>query len=170
MLPIALQAVKAIARHGDGGLRFHNLRHSYASWLITSGVPVPDMQRVMGHERATTTLAIYTHVQGDSQERILDALAAFSLLTRPEVDRTGTRLVPGSRSDLQFLAVDLWVADCDTNAQVRDLERLVKRLPKPTSTSERATAPRKRPGTAKQLTAEQTARLTAGYQEGAEAP
>ncbi|HET6297325.1 MAG TPA: site-specific integrase [Kribbella sp.] len=75
----AVQAVKAIARHGDGGLRFHDLRHSYASWLITSGVPVPDVQRVMGHERPTTTLAIYTHVQGGSQERVLDALAAFSL-------------------------------------------------------------------------------------------
>jgi integrase len=73
------QAVKAVARHADGGLRFHDLRHSYASWLITSGVPVPDVQRVMGHERPTTTLAIYTHVQGGSQERVLDALAAFSL-------------------------------------------------------------------------------------------
>jgi site-specific recombinase XerD len=47
--------------------------------LITSGVPVPDVQRVMGHERPTTTLAIYTHVQGGSQERVSDALAAFSL-------------------------------------------------------------------------------------------
>lgn len=73
------QAVKAVARHAEGGLRFHDLRHSYASWLITSGVPVPDVQRVMGHERPTTTLAIYTHVQGGSQERVLGALAAFSL-------------------------------------------------------------------------------------------
>jgi len=34
---------------------------------------------VLGHERPTTTLAIYTHVQGGSQERVLGALAAFSL-------------------------------------------------------------------------------------------
>jgi integrase len=73
------QAVKAVSRHAEGGLRFHDLRHSYASWLITSGVPIPDVQRVMGHERPTTTLAIYTHVQGGSQERVLGALAAFSL-------------------------------------------------------------------------------------------
>lgn len=73
------QAVKAVSRHAVGGLRFHDLRHSYASWLITSGVPIPDVQRVMGHERPTTTLAIYTHVQGGSQERVLGALAAFSL-------------------------------------------------------------------------------------------
>ncbi|WP_199234884.1 tyrosine-type recombinase/integrase [Kribbella sp. VKM Ac-2568] len=101
----AVQAVKAIARHGEGGLRFHDLRHSYASWLITSGVPAPDVQRVMAHERPTTTLAIYTHVQGGSQERVLDALADFRCLTRAEMTRAGTRLVPGSRSDLLLPAV-----------------------------------------------------------------
>ncbi|MEU4194124.1 tyrosine-type recombinase/integrase [Kribbella sp. NPDC026611] len=79
MFKTKAQAVKAVARHAEGGLRFHDLRHSYASWLITSGVPVPDVQRVMGHERPTTTLMIYTQVQGGSQERVLGALAAFSL-------------------------------------------------------------------------------------------
>jgi integrase len=73
------QAVKAVAANAAGGLRFHDLRHSYASWLITSGVPVPDVQRVMGHEHPTTTLAIYTHVQEGSENRVLEALAAFSL-------------------------------------------------------------------------------------------
>lgn len=73
------QAVKAVAAKAAGGLRFHDLRHSYASWLITSGVPVPDVQRVMGHERPTTTLAIYTHVQEGAENRVLSALAAFSL-------------------------------------------------------------------------------------------
>ena len=45
---------------------------SYASWLITSGVPVPDVQRVMGHERPTTTLMIYTHVQGERLRRLVE--------------------------------------------------------------------------------------------------
>jgi hypothetical protein len=63
--------------------------------------------------------------------------------------------------------VELPGSDYNTNAQVRDLEGLVERLPKPTSTSEQAIAPRKRPRTAKQLNAEQKAQLVAGYQEGA---
>ncbi len=105
LFPTAAQAVKAVARHADGGLRFHDLRHSYASWLITSGVTVPDVQRVMGHERPTTTLAIYTHVQGGSQERVLGALAAFRCLTRARTTRAGTRMLPGSRADLRFLTV-----------------------------------------------------------------
>lgn len=77
--PTKAQAVRAVAKNAAGGLRFHDLRHSYASWLITSGVPVPDVQRVMGHERPTTTLAIYTHVQNGMEDRVLGALAAFSL-------------------------------------------------------------------------------------------
>ncbi|MET8910381.1 tyrosine-type recombinase/integrase [Micromonospora sp. NPDC004551] len=32
-----------------GGLRFHDLRHSYATELVSRGVPVNDVQAVMGH-------------------------------------------------------------------------------------------------------------------------
>jgi integrase len=37
-------------------LRFHDLRHSYATWLVDDGVPVNMVQKVMGHERSSTTL------------------------------------------------------------------------------------------------------------------
>jgi hypothetical protein len=37
------------------------------------------MQRIMGHEQASTTLNIYTDVTEGLNERVLDALAAFSL-------------------------------------------------------------------------------------------
>ena len=54
-----------------------------------TGVPVPDVQRVMGHERPTTTLAIYTHVQSGSQERVLGALAAFRCFRGLKTRRAG---------------------------------------------------------------------------------
>jgi integrase len=73
------RAVTEVARNAAGGLRFHDLRHSYASRLITSGVPIADAQRVMGHENPQTLLGIYAHVQAGSRDRILHALAAFSL-------------------------------------------------------------------------------------------
>jgi site-specific recombinase XerD len=44
----------------DATLRFHDLRHSYAIWLVDDGVPVNMVQRVLGHERAATTLDLYT--------------------------------------------------------------------------------------------------------------
>lgn len=73
------KAVRHVARNAEDGLRFHDLRHSYATWLIASGATVNDVQRVMGHEQASTTLGIYTHVMDGFNERVLGALAAFSL-------------------------------------------------------------------------------------------
>jgi hypothetical protein len=58
--PTYAQAVQHVARHQAGGLRFHDLRHSYATWLVDDGGPPNMVQRVMGHERSSTTLDLYT--------------------------------------------------------------------------------------------------------------
>jgi integrase len=67
--------VKHVARHAGEALRFHDLRHSYATWLVDDGVPVNMMQRVMGRERSATTLDLYTR-RSDGENRILRALGA----------------------------------------------------------------------------------------------
>jgi integrase len=54
-------AIAHLAKKAADGLRFHDLRHSYATHLVTKGVPVNDIQAVMGHERPSTTLNLYTH-------------------------------------------------------------------------------------------------------------
>jgi integrase len=66
-------AVKLVARSQARGLRFHDLRHSYATWLVDDGVPPNMVQRVMGHERSSTTLDLYTRRTEDAS-RILRAL------------------------------------------------------------------------------------------------
>lgn len=66
-------AVKHVSRNQAGGLRFHDLRHSYATWLVDDGVPPNMVQRVLGHERSSTTLDLYTRKTDDSG-RILRAL------------------------------------------------------------------------------------------------
>jgi integrase len=43
--------------------------------LVDDGVPINMVQRVMGHERATTTLDLYTR-RTDDQARIVQALTA----------------------------------------------------------------------------------------------
>jgi integrase len=45
------EAIALVARSAHGGLRFHDLRHSYATWLISDGVPINYVQRVMGTSR-----------------------------------------------------------------------------------------------------------------------
>ena len=54
-----------IAKSCAIGLRFHDLRHSYATWLVDDGVPVNMVQRVMEHERSSTTLDLYTRRTDD---------------------------------------------------------------------------------------------------------
>jgi integrase len=69
-------AVALVAQRAAGGLKFHHLRHSYATWLISRGVPVNVVQTVMGHERPVTTLRIYTHVQQDYGDAVRAAFEA----------------------------------------------------------------------------------------------
>jgi integrase len=67
--------VPALAEAGlPPSLGFHDLRHSYATWLISDGVPVNVVQRLMGHEQASTTLNRYVHAPRDYDDRVRDAL------------------------------------------------------------------------------------------------
>jgi hypothetical protein len=79
-------AVAQVASRAAGGLRFHDLRHSYATWLASSGVPVNHLQRVMGHESASTTLNRYTHGSENRDGRVLGAFADDSLIANDDVD------------------------------------------------------------------------------------
>lgn len=72
------EAVDQVARKAFGGLRFHDLRHSYATWLISDGVPVNVVQRVMGHEQASTTLNLYVHPSDDHEDDVRDVFGDFS--------------------------------------------------------------------------------------------
>src|SRR3954470_6034576 len=86
--------VPALDRAGLAGLRFHDLRHSYASWLVSDNVPVNIVQRLMGHENASTTLNRYVHAPRDYDDRVRGSwtMPADYLLTRQE--RRAPREVP----------------------------------------------------------------------------
>lgn len=80
----------ALLRAGlPASLRFHDLRHSYATWLVTDGVPINVVQRVMGHAQASTTLNRYTHTPEDYVDRVRKAFdygSADDSLTPPGQD------------------------------------------------------------------------------------
>lgn len=42
-------------------LRFHDLRHSSASFLLHMGIPPLEVARILGHSSVTTTMTIYAH-------------------------------------------------------------------------------------------------------------
>nr|WP_245714728.1 site-specific integrase [Micromonospora inyonensis] len=81
--PSEAAAVAQVAAAAYGGLRFHDLRHSYATWLVTDGVPINIVQRVMGHEQASTTLDRYTHTPDGYADRVRQTFADDLLTFRP---------------------------------------------------------------------------------------
>lgn len=60
------------------GLKFHALRHTYASLCVAAGIPPLQLSRFMGHAKVTTTLAIYTHLFDDDHAETMAALEAMS--------------------------------------------------------------------------------------------
>ncbi len=59
----------ATTRAGVEGIRFHDLRHFYASLLINHGESVKAVQARLGHASASETLDTYAHLWPDNEER-----------------------------------------------------------------------------------------------------
>lgn len=57
-----------------GGLRFHDLRHGCASFLLARGVHPRVVQQMLGHADVGTTLAIYSHLLPGLGRRAADEL------------------------------------------------------------------------------------------------
>jgi len=52
----------ALRRAGIRKIRFHDLRHTYASLLIANGEDVVRVSRLLGHASPTITLNVYSHM------------------------------------------------------------------------------------------------------------
>ena len=50
------------------GVRFHDLRHSYASLMLAAGVHPKVVSEALGHSTVAITLDIYSHVTPGLQE------------------------------------------------------------------------------------------------------
>jgi integrase len=43
-------------------MRFHDLRHAFATLSLAAGVPLRTIQEALGHTSVTMTAAVYAHV------------------------------------------------------------------------------------------------------------
>ena len=55
-------------------IRFHDLRHSCASYLVSNGFQLKDIQEWLGHADIDTTANIYAHLYFDRKSQILTSL------------------------------------------------------------------------------------------------
>lgn len=65
---------KLLERNDLPKIRFHDLRHTAGSILINSGHTVKQVQEFLGHEKASTTLDIYTHVSLEGKKDTADVM------------------------------------------------------------------------------------------------
>ena len=56
-----------LERAGCRKIRFHDLRHTFATLSLENGMDVKTLSAMLGHVSVATTLDIYTHVTGDMQ-------------------------------------------------------------------------------------------------------
>ncbi|OBA71680.1 integrase [Mycolicibacterium elephantis] len=67
-------------------LRFHSLRHTYASLCVAAGIPPLEISRFMGHANVGITLGVYTHLFEDDHS---DSMAALGAMGRRAVALEG---------------------------------------------------------------------------------
>jgi integrase len=58
-------------------IRFHDLRHTFASMMIESGCDIKTLQTIMGHSSSKVTLDVYSHLYRSSYDRAAKNLEAL---------------------------------------------------------------------------------------------
>lgn len=65
----------ALEDAGLGHARIHDMRHTYASWLLQNGIPLAEVGKLLGHASPTTTQR-YAHLADIPRDHIFAALSA----------------------------------------------------------------------------------------------
>ena len=75
----AYQKLKKILKKAElPNIRFHDLRHTFATHALTSGVDAKTLSKILGHTNASFTLDTYTHVTSDMQDRAANIVGNFT--------------------------------------------------------------------------------------------
>ena len=84
-----------IEKYGLRKVRFHDLRHTFATHALTSGVDAKTLAGILGHTNASFTLDTYTHVTPDMREAAGGIVGGFM------EDLFGKELKPWQRNEKQ---------------------------------------------------------------------
>ena len=78
----------ALEKSGINNFYFHDLRHTFASHLVMSGVDLNTVRELMGHKTTMMTLR-YSHLSPDHKKRVVDVLSKrMDTIGTPEDNRT----------------------------------------------------------------------------------
>ena len=62
---------------GLPNIRFHDLRHTFATHALASGVDAKTLSGILGHTKASFTLDTYTHDTGDMHRKASGIVSEF---------------------------------------------------------------------------------------------
>lgn len=83
----------ALNRAGIEQIRFHDLRHTYASLLLVNGAPMKYVQHQLGHSSITMTMDLYTHLLPEVNDKcvnLLNSIVNQTIEPQEEVRKFGT--------------------------------------------------------------------------------
>lgn len=66
-----------LKQEGLPSIRFHDLRHTFSTHALASGVDAKTLSGILGHTNASFTLDTYTHVTGDMQKQAANIVGSF---------------------------------------------------------------------------------------------
>jgi len=69
---VTAQFANLLMKHNLPHIRFHDLRHSFASALIDLNYGIKDIQELLGHSSITQTADTYSHLESSRKAKILD--------------------------------------------------------------------------------------------------
>ncbi len=77
---------KIATRCGLSDVRFHDLRHTHATLLLSAGIPIHVVQKHLGHASIQTTVDIYGHVMPESEIAVAKKIDTLvdRMLTEPK--------------------------------------------------------------------------------------
>jgi integrase len=90
----AVERCKALPSDKAAQLRFHDLRHTYASVAVQAGVPIHTVSRMLGHASLHMTMR-YAHLCPDDRRKAADAIGAALAL---DADRNGKGATKGANA------------------------------------------------------------------------
>ena len=65
---------RTLEKAGCKHIRFHDLRHTFATTALANGMDIKTLSAIIGHNSAETTLNIYTHITDEMQRTAADKI------------------------------------------------------------------------------------------------
>ncbi len=82
---VVVEFKKLLTQAGLPNIRFHDLRHSAATLLLSLGIHPKFVQELLGHTQISITMDVYSHVMPDMQQDAMRQLdAALTKQAGPE--------------------------------------------------------------------------------------